>query len=73
MVVQRFTNLGLTGRGGQSETEEDEEEGEKGEQGDVISDNLGHIGRWEGGGGRQGWSPAISKVGIVLTSVGTTP
>ena len=49
MVVQRFTNLGLTGRGGQSETEEDEEEGEKGEQGDVISDNLGQIGRWEGG------------------------
>ena len=58
MVVQRFTNLGLTGRGGQSETEEDEEEGEKGEQGDVISDNLGQIGRWEVGEG--------GKVGVQL-------
>ena len=57
MVVKRFTNLGLVGRGGgggggDSESEEmGEEEGELREEAsvveerDLITDNLGHIGR----------------------------
>lgn len=52
MVVKRFTNLGLVGRGGgggDSEEEMGEEEGERGEavleERDLITDNLGHIGR----------------------------
>ena len=53
MVVKRFTNLGLVGRGGgggESEEEMGEEEGERGEavveESDLITDNLGHIGRY---------------------------
>ena len=53
MVVKRFTNLGLVGRGGgggESEEEMGEEEGERGEavveERDLITDNLGHIGRY---------------------------
>ena len=53
MVVKRFTNLGLVGRGGgggDSEEEMGEEEGERGEavleERDLITDNLGHIGRY---------------------------
>ena len=55
MVVKRFTNLGLVGRGGgggdsEEEMGTEEEEGERGEvvqveESDLITDNLGHIGR----------------------------
>ena len=50
MVVKRFTNLGLVGRGGGGE-ESEEEVGEEEvdqpvvEEKDLITDNLGHIGR----------------------------
>ena len=50
MVVKRFTNLGLVGRGGgggDSEEEMGEEEVDQPvvEEKDLITDNLGHIGR----------------------------
>ena len=47
MVVKTFTNLGLVGRGGGEESEDEvaEEEGERMEERDLITDNLGHIGR----------------------------
>ena len=43
MVVKRFTSLGLVGRGQEAE-EEDMGRTEE-EEGDIITDNLGHIGR----------------------------
>ena len=43
MVVKRFTSLGLVGRGQESEEEEMGRTEE--DEGDIITDNLGHIGR----------------------------
>jgi len=45
MVVKRFTSLGLVGRGQESEEEEMGRTEE--DEGDIITDNLGHIGRYQ--------------------------
>ena len=45
MVVQRFSSLAMMGRG-HSDVEEEEEKAGREEQGDVVTDNLGQIGRW---------------------------